>query len=244
MGKKSSFFDIRSFLSNKPKRRKLRQLGMSSRETLDYLRQMRSFMVSPHECSDWIEKRTHHKDLFQQKGGWANIFIETPHARFQIQHRQIQKEREYLENGGSGFEKDVIVEGLLFEGNQHQCQSHVLDGWLTHTSHELKQEDWHGILGETQTMKYNEAGQPILTNRNRILGGTDDDYRVIGGAFGTEFAARTNNNNNQQQRKMYPAETNLLKLDDEVVYHTLWDDNDNPVLSSSSSSKTNPNTNL
>jgi len=257
--KSSRLFDISSFLSSKPKKsssqfRKLRQLGMSSRETLDYLRQMRSFMVSPHECSDWIERRTHHKDLFEQTGGWANVFIETPHARFQIQHRQIQKEREYLENGGSGFEKDIIVEGLLFEGNQHQCQSHVLDGWLTHTSHELKQEDWHGILGETQTMKYNEAGQPILTNRNRILGGTDDDYRVIvGGAFGTEFAARNNNNhhnnnnhNNHQQRLMLldhnnnNNNNNLFKLDDEVVYHTLWDD-DNDNDDSSVLSKTNKN---
>merc|ERR1712154_170273 len=116
-------------------------------------------------------------------------------------------------------------------GNQHQCQSHVLDGWLTHTSHELKQEDWHGILGETQTMKYNEAGQPILTNRNRILQGGDEDYRVVGGAFGTEFAARTND----QRRKMPEETKHLFKLDDEVVYHSLWD-NEEP-----SESKTNPN---
>jgi len=169
-----------------PHRRSL----LSSQTPLEFIRQDREHMVKPAECSPWLEVRTTRDDLFEQQGGWAMVYIETPYARFQVQHRQVSKTRELLEGGGSGAPQDLVVEGMLFEGNQHLCQAHVLDGWLAQTSQSLRDEaPWNGILGETKVLKYNANGDPILLNRNLILIGEDEDYEV-GEPFETEFAAK------------------------------------------------------
>mmetsp|Transcript_16541 Transcript_16541/g.24403 ORF Transcript_16541/g.24403 Transcript_16541/m.24403 type:complete len:794 (+) Transcript_16541:280-2661(+) len=168
-----------------------RSLVSMTQTPLDIIKQDREHMLRPTECSRWLETRTKQDDLFTQTGGWAMVYIVTPHARFQLQHRQVRKTREELEGGGSGGPEDIVVEGMLFESNRHLCQAHVLDGWLAQTSSSLRDESdsWDGILGETQVLKYHDNGEPILANRDLILVGGDADYEVSD-PFDTEFTAK------------------------------------------------------
>mmetsp|Transcript_22402 Transcript_22402/g.33858 ORF Transcript_22402/g.33858 Transcript_22402/m.33858 type:complete len:1758 (-) Transcript_22402:89-5362(-) len=163
---------------------------LSSKTALQFIRDDRQFMVRPLECSPWLEARTEKDDLFLQSGGWSNVYIETNDARFQIQHRQISKTREELHGGSSYLAEDTIIEGIFFEGSQHTCQAHVLDGWVAHTSHSLNDDNWYGVLGETKKIKYNNNGSPVLYDRHSILVGSDEDYEVTD-AFATEFTAKT-----------------------------------------------------
>ncbi len=71
---------------------------------------------------------------------------------FQVQHQQLKKTRELLEGGGSGAPQDLVMEGMLFEGDHHLYvrHIHVLDGWLAQTSQRLQEEaPWNDILGKT-----------------------------------------------------------------------------------------------
>jgi len=178
-----------------------RSLLSMSQSPLDIIRKNREHMLRPNDCSAWLEHRTKNDDLFTQTGGWAMIYIETPHARFQLQHRQVRKPREVLEGGGSGSHEDIVVEGVLFEGNKHLCQAHVMDGWLEQTSASLREERrWNGILGETKELKRHDNGAPILENRDLILIGPDDsDYEVVE-PFGKDFLAK---HMNEQIRSLW-----------------------------------------
>jgi len=127
---------------------------------LAYLRESRKHMINPAMCSHWLKKRTLNDDLFLQLGGWSSVYVETPNVSFKVEYRQVQKGK---------------------------CKYHLLDAWMTHASPEIRQEKWHGILGETRELKLTKEGEPILDNRNLLLSGNDDSDYEVDGPFGRDF---------------------------------------------------------
>jgi len=163
---------------------------MMEKDPINFVMDARENMVAPLRCGEWIQNRMHNNDLFLQQGGWSTIYIETPKASFQVEYRQIQRDTEEIRHGGgSGGPEDLIIEGILFQGDAQKCTSHVLDAWLTHSAPEVRQEEWNGILGETKTSKVNVDGTVVLENRNILLKGTDEDYEV-GSPFSRDFVAK------------------------------------------------------
>jgi len=177
----------------------------STKDPMDFVRNARQYMVAPHLCTDWIERRTRDNNLFEQLGGWSTIYIETPVVSFQVEYRQIRKDKSGV-GGGTGLPQDMEVHGLPVYGTQKKCISHVLDAWLTHANPKMRGERWDGILGETRTLRLNDEGYEVLENRDLLLMGSDVDYEV-GSAFGRDFPAR---DLNLEWRKLLARNSGLL----------------------------------
>mmetsp|Transcript_24180 Transcript_24180/g.36776 ORF Transcript_24180/g.36776 Transcript_24180/m.36776 type:complete len:268 (-) Transcript_24180:2-805(-) len=124
-------------------------------------------IINPVECNEWIGKREQYGDLFDQRGLWSTVYIETPDVDFHIELRQSNP-----------------------NNSNRPCKFQSLDVWMTRVSPKLQQEDWYGILGETKIPKLNEqTGEPILRDRYHILSSPRDEDYEVEGPYGTEFVA-------------------------------------------------------
>lgn len=121
-------------------------------------------MISPSECVAWINNRVSSDDLFQQKGHWSTIYVETPQVSFHIEYRRSNS-------------------------YNPQCDFQSLDAWMTKVLDRVENTEWNGILGETRNKVYDFTGAQIKSDRSLILRGKEDSDYEVGGPFQTEFAA-------------------------------------------------------
>jgi len=132
---------------------------------LDLLRKSQGKMLNPEECDVWISERDTNGDLFDQRGGWATIYIMTPLVSYHLEVRQS-------------------------DPKTSPCTYQSLDTWISHITDELRAEEWRGIIGETRTSKEDENGNPIMHDRSAILDYPEDEAYEVDGPFGTSFLAK------------------------------------------------------
>jgi len=147
--------------------RRGRRVTINEKKPLELLSEKNETMINPQECLAWIEDRKNKNDLFQQKGLWSSLYVQTPSVSFHIEYRQSNL---------------VPIE--------EQCTYQSLDAWMTTVSKKSDSQSWQGILGETKKDIYDDQGQQILSDRKHLLRGNRDmDYEVEG-PFGIHFNAK------------------------------------------------------
>ena len=139
--------------------------GNDEPSPLDLLLKSQGKMLNPEECDAWISERVTNGDLFDQRGGWATIYIMTPLVNYHLEVRQSDPETS-------------------------PCAYQSLDTWISHITDELRAEEWRGIIGETRTLKEDENGNPIMYDRSAILDYSEDEAYEVDGPFGTSFVAK------------------------------------------------------
>lgn len=139
--------------------------GQDEPSPLDLLLKSHGKMLDPDECDAWISERVANGDLFDQRGGWATVYIMTPLVNYHLEVRQSDAETS-------------------------PCTYQSLDTWISHITDELRAEEWRGIIGETRTSKMDEAGNPIMYDRLAILDYPEDEAYEVDGPFGTSFVAK------------------------------------------------------
>lgn len=139
--------------------------GNDEPSPLDLLLKSQGKMLDPEECDAWISERVTNGDLFDQRGGWATIYIMTPLVNYHLEVRQSDPETS-------------------------PCTYQSLDTWISHITDELRAEEWRGIIGETRTSKEDENGNPIMYDRLAILDYPEDEAYEVDGPFGTSFVAK------------------------------------------------------
>ena len=139
--------------------------GNDEPSPLDLLLKSHGKMLNPEECDAWISERVTNGDLFDQRGGWATIYIMTPLVNYHLEVRQSDPETS-------------------------PCTYQSLDTWISQITDELRAEEWRGIIGETRTSKEEENGNPIMYDRLAILDYPEDEAYEVDGPFGTSFAAK------------------------------------------------------
>jgi len=149
-----------------------RRVTIQEKKPLDLLLEKNETMIHPKECIEWIDDRKNKHDLFQQKGLWSSLHLQTHSVSFHIEYRQS--------NPNTPIEE--------------QCKFQSLDAWMTTIPKELDQQTWQGILGETKKRKYNKQGQQILSDRHLLLWGNEDIDYEVDGPFGIHFNASKKNN--------------------------------------------------
>eukprot|EP00547_Thalassionema_nitzschioides_P010735 CAMPEP_0194261354 /NCGR_PEP_ID=MMETSP0158-20130606/45983_1 /TAXON_ID=33649 /ORGANISM="Thalassionema nitzschioides, Strain L26-B" /LENGTH=604 /DNA_ID=CAMNT_0039001473 /DNA_START=183 /DNA_END=1997 /DNA_ORIENTATION=+ len=128
-------------------------------------------MIDPNECHDWIQERAVSHDLFQQRGHWSTIYVETPLVSFHVEYRR------------SDF-------------NAPTCNFQSLDAWMTQVSPIMEHtKSWNGILGETKHKVFSKTnpGEEVLSDRYELLRGSHDADYEVDGPFGTYFTASQEN---------------------------------------------------
>jgi len=144
-----------------------RRMAIQEKQPLQLLRENKAKMIDPEDCDDWIDERSKNNDLFQQKGQWSTLYIETELVSFHIEYRR------------SDF-------------YDRQCDFQALDAWMTKVSSTVETEQWSGILGETKYKVYDKTtGDQIKSDRDQLLRGKDDADYEVDGPFGRKFAAAT-----------------------------------------------------
>lgn len=151
--------------------RRLRDGGgratIQEKKPLQLLSDNKAKMIDEKECNDWIENRIKNDDLFQQKGQWSTLYIETNHVAFHVEYRRS-------------------------DWYHRKCDFQSLDAWMTKVSDIINDAEWDGILGETRYTIYDKTtGEQITTDRYKLLRGKADADYEVDGPFGTEFAAHT-----------------------------------------------------
>ena len=139
--------------------------GNDDPSPLDLLLKSQGKMLNPEECDAWISERVTNGDLFDQRGGWATIYIMTPLVNYHLEVRQSDPETS-------------------------PCTYQSLDTWISHITDELRAEEWRGIIGETRISKEDENGNPIMYDRLAILDYPEDEAYEVDGPFGTSFVAK------------------------------------------------------
>jgi len=138
------------------------------KKPVELLIQNKAEMIDKNECSTWIQDRVENNDLFQQRGHWSTVYIETSLVSFHIEYRR-----------SDFFNPD--------------CDFQSLDAWMTKVDPKLEQSgDWNGILGETKHKIFDQTtGEQIKTDRSRLLRSLNDADYEVSDPFETEFAALT-----------------------------------------------------
>eukprot|EP00547_Thalassionema_nitzschioides_P007125 CAMPEP_0194213942 /NCGR_PEP_ID=MMETSP0156-20130528/14882_1 /TAXON_ID=33649 /ORGANISM="Thalassionema nitzschioides, Strain L26-B" /LENGTH=981 /DNA_ID=CAMNT_0038942091 /DNA_START=51 /DNA_END=2996 /DNA_ORIENTATION=+ len=162
-------YDITSNDNNQLREGGRRTSVVQEKKPLSLLMDHKYTMIDPLECDQWIEDRWQRNDLFQQRGQWSTIYIETPLVSFHVEYRR-----------SDWFHK--------------KCDFQSLDAWMTTVSKTLEEQpEWQGILGETKHKIYHEqTGSQIKSDRLQLLRGKDDADYEVNGPFGKEFAALDN----------------------------------------------------
>lgn len=132
---------------------------------LDLLLKSQGKMLNPDECEAWISERVTNGDLFDQRGGWATVYVMTPTVNYHLEVRQS-------------------------DPGTSPCRYQSLDTWISHITDDLRAEEWRGIIGETRNTKEDENGNPIMYDRLAILDYPEDEAYEVDGPFGTAFVAR------------------------------------------------------
>jgi len=141
---------------------------IEEKKPLALLSDARHEMIDPSECSGWLEERLESDNLFEQRGHWSTLYVETPLVSFHIEYRRS-------------------------DWFHRKCDFQSLDAWITTLSERLEKNEWNGILGETKHKIFDvSTGEQILTDRSKLLRGQDDSDYEVDGPFGTEFAAKEN----------------------------------------------------
>jgi len=142
-----------------------RRTTVHQKKPLQFLKDGKSTMIDKEGCESWIDDRTRKDDLFQQRGHWSTLHIETPLVSLQVEYRR-----------SDWFDP--------------KCDFQSLDAWMTKVSDKMEQTDWAGILGETKYKVYDsQTGEQVKTDRSKLLRGKDDADYEVNGPFETEFAA-------------------------------------------------------
>mmetsp|Transcript_12332 Transcript_12332/g.18941 ORF Transcript_12332/g.18941 Transcript_12332/m.18941 type:complete len:495 (+) Transcript_12332:109-1593(+) len=146
-----------------------RTTTVEEKKPIQFLKDTSLSMIDPSECGDWIVQRTERGDLFEQKGEWSTLYIDTPLVSFHVEYRRSD------------------MEGL----QNIDCEFQSLDAWMRTVSPELQAQDWEGILGETKILRLDKVTkEPIRFDRLKILKSEyDADYEVKG-PYGTDFVAQ------------------------------------------------------
>lgn len=144
-----------------------RRATQQEKKPIQLLKENKASMINPNTCAGWIKVRGELDDLFQQKGEWSTVYVETPVASFHVEYRR----------------SDIY---------DRKCDFQSLDAWMTKVSDKMEKEEWAGILGETKYKVYDlNTGEQIKTDRNQLLRGKDDADYEVSGPFSTEFAAKS-----------------------------------------------------
>merc|ERR1712226_511550 len=142
-----------------------RRMSVVEKKPLALLSDKKMTMIDPVECGSWINERVSHNDLFQQKGHWSTLYIETDVVSFHIEYRR----------------SDWV---------NPKCDFQSLDAWMTKVDGKMEKVKWNGILGETKEKIYDATtGEQILSDRSKLLRGKDDSDYEVDGPFGKSFAA-------------------------------------------------------
>eukprot|EP00547_Thalassionema_nitzschioides_P017286 CAMPEP_0194249430 /NCGR_PEP_ID=MMETSP0158-20130606/20457_1 /TAXON_ID=33649 /ORGANISM="Thalassionema nitzschioides, Strain L26-B" /LENGTH=568 /DNA_ID=CAMNT_0038985947 /DNA_START=392 /DNA_END=2098 /DNA_ORIENTATION=+ len=139
------------------------------KKPLQLLSDQQASMIDPKECQEWMDDRLSKNDVFQQKGHWSTLYIETEQVSFHVEYRRS-------------------------DWFQPACDFQSLDAWMTKVSDEMEStSEWSGILGETKYKIYDAtSGEQIMADRSLLLRGKDDADYEVSGPFGTEFQAASN----------------------------------------------------
>jgi len=142
-----------------------RRATAKQKKAVQLLADGKATMIDPLGCDKWIEDRVNKNDLFQQRGLWSTIYVETPMVSFHIEYRRS-------------------------DWFDHKCDFQSLDAWMTSVDKAMDKTEWHGILGETKHRIYDlSTGEQIMSDRSKLLRGkADSDYEVEG-PFDKNFAA-------------------------------------------------------
>lgn len=141
-----------------------RRMNIVEKKPLELLSDKKATMIDPVECGAWIDERVGNNDLFDQKGHWSTLYIETDVVSFHIEYRR----------------SDWV---------NPKCDFQSLDAWMTKVDGKMEKVEWNGILGETKEKKYDATtGQQILSDRSKLLRGADDADYEVDGPFGKTFA--------------------------------------------------------
>lgn len=164
--------DYELTVANNDKQSSLRDKSRraSEKKPEEKLLEQKAKMIDPVECQGWIQERQKLGDLFDQRGLWSTIEIETPLISFHIEFRQSNPQKE-----------------------DRLCDFQSLDAWISEVSNQLKQQEWSGILGETKERKFIPGTQvEIKKGRSLFLRGKQDADYEVKGPFGTKHAAMNN----------------------------------------------------
>mmetsp|Transcript_21127 Transcript_21127/g.31314 ORF Transcript_21127/g.31314 Transcript_21127/m.31314 type:complete len:515 (-) Transcript_21127:156-1700(-) len=143
-----------------------RRMAVVEKKPLQLLSDQKLKMIDPSECGSWIDDRSAYNDLFDQKGHWSTIYVETPEVSFHIEYRR-----------SDWFDP--------------KCDYQSLDAWMTKVTKKMDKEDWGGVLGETKVKIFDKAtGEQIKSDRMKLLQGKDDADYEVSHPFGTDFAAK------------------------------------------------------
>lgn len=149
-----------------------RRLAIQEKQPLELLRDNKAKMIDAEGCGDWMEDRLKNNDLFNQKGHWSTLYIETDLVSFHVEYRRS-------------------------DWHNRQCDFQSLDAWMTKVSATLDHVEWDGILGETKYKVYDQTtGDQIKSDRDQLLRGKDDEDYEVEGPFGTEFNAASHSSEN------------------------------------------------
>jgi len=129
---------------------------------MDLLLKHKGEMLDPEDCQSWLEKREQNGDLFSQNGSWTTVHIETKEISLHMEYRQSNED----------------------------CNSHLIDAWISKVSPELLAQEWKGVLGETRYAKLNADGSQVVSDRNALLAGQNDEDYEVEGPYEINFAAR------------------------------------------------------
>jgi len=146
-----------------------RRLSIINKEKspYQYLLDKKGYMINPVECDEWLQDRRVKNDIFEQRGKWSTFHIETPLISFHVEYRRSNPDK---------FDR--------------KCDFQSLDTWMTRVSPQLNEQEWNGILGETQKPLFDSAtGAMITSDRSKLLRGKDDSDYEVDGPFGTDFNA-------------------------------------------------------
>ena len=171
--------DYKVATSDEPSLRKgNRRVTVIEKKPFELLTEKHETMIDSEECFSWIKEREVKNDLFEQKGYWSSLYVETPVVSFHIEYRMSNPNK---------------LDG--------PCDFQSLDAWMVTVSDELEKQEWHGILGETKQTIYEKAtGNQIMTDRTLLLRGPNDADYEVDGPFGTDFNAFHNNKNKMSMK--------------------------------------------
>lgn len=141
---------------------------IGEKKPLALLSHAKHAMIDPSGCSSWFDERLENDDLFEQRGHWSTLYVETPLVSFHVEYRRS-------------------------DWFHRKCDFQSLDAWMTTVSERVEKSKWNGILGETKHKIFDESsGEQILSDRSKLLRGQDDSDYEVDGPFGTDFAAKKN----------------------------------------------------
>jgi len=157
--------------NNDPLRAGGRRMTVLEKKPSELLSEKTETMIDPEECADWIEDRRIKDDLFQQKGYWSSLHVQTPAVSFHIEYRQSNDDK---------FDRP--------------CDFQSLDAWIVTVSKDSAKQEWQGILGETKQKIYDNMGQQVMKDRQVLLRGPNDADYEVDGPYGTTFSAKSRMN--------------------------------------------------